>query len=249
LELKPNPTAKARLQKIIQYPPTQVLNTDDKSLIWQFRYYLALNKEALTKFLQCVDWSSSQESQEALDLLLKWQPIDPAAALELLTPKFQLPVDPRVRKYAMSRLQCADNEELLLYLLQLVQALRYETPHFIEQPPSDYPPTLLADQIYSEATHTQLEAQLSDAFREDEDEKGYVSVSVGSTNSDSDSDNDESSKSARLMSPTTPPTYHHLNPLVSIEASMISVDLSNSAIMTSSVVDVEVCIFIRNVNM
>ena len=153
LELKPNPGTKARLQAIIRYPPTQALNSDDKSLIWQFRYYLSLDKEALTKFLQCVDWSSSQEREEALDLLVKWQPIDPAEALELLTPKFQSPVDPRVRKYAIGRLQCADNEELLLYLLQLVQALRYEVPSFSEQTTSEHVPTLVADQTYSEGNH------------------------------------------------------------------------------------------------
>ena len=150
LELKPNPETKTRLQAIIQQPPTQSLNTDDKSLIWQFRYYLSLDKGALTKFLQCVDWGSNQESEEALDLLAKWQPLEPAAALELLTPKFQSPVHPKVRKYAMSRLQCADNEELLLYLLQLVQALRYEIPSFSEQATSAFVPTLVADQVYSE---------------------------------------------------------------------------------------------------
>lgn len=150
LELKPNPSIKTRLQTIIRYPPTQTLTTNEKSLVWQFRYYLSLDKEALTKFLQCVDWSSKQESDEALDLLAKWQPIDPATSLELLTPKFQHPVDPRVRKYAISRLQCTDNEELLLYLLQLVQALRYEIPHFMIQQTSENAPTLSADQTYSE---------------------------------------------------------------------------------------------------
>ncbi|XP_019862704.1 PREDICTED: phosphatidylinositol 3-kinase catalytic subunit type 3-like [Amphimedon queenslandica] len=243
LELKPNPETKTRLQAIIQQPPTQSLNTDDKSLIWQFRYYLSLDKGALTKFLQCVDWGSNQESEEALDLLAKWQPLEPAAALELLTPKFQSPVHPRVRKYAMSRLQCADNEELLLYLLQLVQALRYETPSFSERATSAFVPTLVADQVYSEATHTQLEAQLSDAFKEDdEEEKGFVSLSVRETNSDSDSDDgDESRRIGGLMSPDTPPVLgrDYINPLASFESSIISVDLSSSTLMSASVVEVE----------
>lgn len=115
-ELKPNARTRDHIIKILSYPPTHMLMVDEKSLIWQFRYYLAQESKALTKFLQSVDWASKQEAEEALDLLYKWQPLDPADALELLTPTFP---EPRVRKYAISRLQCADNEELLLYLLQV----------------------------------------------------------------------------------------------------------------------------------
>ena len=152
VEAKPNPKTKNRLKQIIRYPPTHGLSSDEKSLIWQFRYYLSQEKEALTKFLQCVDWSNTQESEEALDLLSKWQPLEPAEALELLTPKFQKPVDPKVRKYAIGCLQSADNEELLLYLLQLVQALRYEVPEFMNKQASEGVVMLVADQSYSEGT-------------------------------------------------------------------------------------------------
>ena len=147
-ELKPNARSRDHIMKILSYPPTHMLNTDEKSLIWQFRYYLTQEKKALTKFLQSVDWSSKQEAGEALELMYKWQPLDPAEALELLTPVF---MEPKVRKYAISRLQCADNEELLLYLLQLVQALRYEEPDFsgTKEPPEE-PPALSLETTYSE---------------------------------------------------------------------------------------------------
>merc|ERR1740137_329558 len=49
--------------------------------------------------------------------------MDVSDALELLGPTFQ---QVEVRRYAVARLQQADDEELLLYLLQLVQALKYE---------------------------------------------------------------------------------------------------------------------------
>lgn len=152
LDLKPNPTVRAQLQNIIRYPPTQSLTNDEKSLIWQFRYFLAKDKDALTKFLRCVDWSSLAETDEALHLLKLWQPIDPAMSLELLTPQFKGPVHPFVCKYAIARLQCTDNEELLLYLLQLVQALRYEEPDMGSNQHSqiDRPPTLLADKTYGQ---------------------------------------------------------------------------------------------------
>lgn len=56
-------------------------------------------------------------------MLKIWAPMDVEDALELLSPNF---THPAVRKYAISRLQQAPDEDLMLYLLQLVQALKYE---------------------------------------------------------------------------------------------------------------------------
>ena len=52
-----------------------------------------------------------------------WEPMDPTSALELLSKQF-MHID--VRKYAVQRLGEASDEDLLSYLLQLVQALGYE---------------------------------------------------------------------------------------------------------------------------
>ncbi|XP_073960449.1 phosphatidylinositol 3-kinase catalytic subunit type 3-like isoform X2 [Choristoneura fumiferana] len=66
---------------------------------------------------------SQGEVRQALSMMKQWAPMDVEDALELLTPKF---THPAVRKYAISRLKQAPDEDLLLYLLQLVQALKYE---------------------------------------------------------------------------------------------------------------------------
>lgn len=79
--------------------------------------------QALTKFLKCVNWSIASENRQAIELLNRWAPMDVEDALELLSPNFTHPV---VRKYAVTRLKQACDEDLLLYLLQLVQALKYE---------------------------------------------------------------------------------------------------------------------------
>lgn len=148
-DLMPNPKLRAHIAKIVNAPSTQVLTSDQKSLLWQFRYYLMEQKVALPKFLQSVNWQLKQEAEEAFELLYKWQPLEPADALELLTPQFK---EPKVRRYAISRLQCADNEELLLYLLQLVQALRYEEPEFLANlnKHQEEPPALSLDVACSE---------------------------------------------------------------------------------------------------
>lgn len=113
-----------RLHNIIhRYPPTYNLSGDEQDLVWKFRFYLANQKKALTKVLKCINWSTQSEVQQALDLLNHWVPIDVEDALELFTPVF---THPAVRKYAISRLNQAPEEDLLLYLLQLVEALKYE---------------------------------------------------------------------------------------------------------------------------
>lgn len=63
------------------------------------------------------------ESKQAVELLPQWTEIDVDDALELLGPQFE---HPAVRAYAVNRLKKADDEELQLYLLQLVQALKFE---------------------------------------------------------------------------------------------------------------------------
>lgn len=122
-DLKPNPKIRDELNTILSYEPTQDLSAEEKDLIWRFRYFLTREKRALTKFVKSVNWRDVGESQQAVDILPKWTEIDVDDALELLGPTFD---NAAVRSYAVERLRKADDDELLLYLLQLVQALKYE---------------------------------------------------------------------------------------------------------------------------
>ncbi|KAI8788980.1 phosphatidylinositol 3-kinase catalytic subunit type 3 [Biomphalaria glabrata] len=122
-DLKPDATTRDLLNNIVGYPPTKTLSSEEQDLVWKFRYYLSSQKEALAKFLKSVNWKLPQESTAALEMLLSWSPMNVEDALELLSPAF---THPRVRKYAIMRLRKANDEDLLLYLLQLVQALKYE---------------------------------------------------------------------------------------------------------------------------
>lgn len=122
-DAKPNAAVRDTLNTIVGYPPTKQLTTEEQDLIWKFRFYLSNQKKASVKFLECVNWKLPAEVRQALDILQQWAPMDVEDALRLLSPLFQH-VD--VRRYAVTRLQHASDEDLLLYLLQLVQALRYE---------------------------------------------------------------------------------------------------------------------------
>lgn len=122
-ELKPTSNVRDALNIIISYPPTTALSTEEQDLIWKYRFYLSNQKKALTKFVKCVNWKVAGEERQALEMLALWAPPDPEDALELLGPAF---THPAVRRYAITRLNQAPDDDLMLYLLQLVQALKYE---------------------------------------------------------------------------------------------------------------------------
>lgn len=122
-DLKPDAHTRDILNTIVGYPPTKTLSSEEQDLVWKFRFYLSSQKEALAKFLKSCNWKNAQESNAALEMLMTWTPMNVEDALELLSPLF---THPKVRKYAIMRLRQAKDEDLLLYLQQLVQALKYE---------------------------------------------------------------------------------------------------------------------------
>lgn len=122
-DLKPSATIRDDINKIISYSPVHELTSEEKDKLWKFRYYITRHKQALTKFLKTISWEDPREVKQAIDLLPRWTQIDIDDALELLGPNFH---HPTVRAYAVDRLKIASDHELELYLLQLVQALRFE---------------------------------------------------------------------------------------------------------------------------
>lgn len=122
-DLKPNAKIRDELNMIMSYSPNHVLTTEEKDLVWKFRYHLTRDKRAITKFVKSVDWHVPSEAKQAAQVLGRWTQIDVDDALELLGPTFD---SQAVRAYAVERLRKSDDHELLLYLLQLVQALKYE---------------------------------------------------------------------------------------------------------------------------
>lgn len=131
-DLKPNPKHRDELNEIMSYSPTHILTQEKKDLVWKFRHHLTREKRALTKFIKSVNWEDVSESKQAVQLLTKWTEVDVDDALELLGPTFD---NPAVRAYAVARLGKSDDDELLLYLLQLVQALKFE--HIVPESSED----------------------------------------------------------------------------------------------------------------
>ncbi|EGG12227.1 uncharacterized protein MELLADRAFT_33067, partial [Melampsora larici-populina 98AG31] len=125
-ELRPEKSVRDALNNILSYPPTRALTRDERDLVWRFRFFLSHDKRALTKFLKSVVWSDKGEVRQAIgDLLPIWSDISLGDALELLGPSEDYR-DPRVKRFAVQQLSRADDDELVLYLLQLVQALKFD---------------------------------------------------------------------------------------------------------------------------
>ncbi|PWN44098.1 phosphatidylinositol 3-kinase [Ceraceosorus guamensis] len=123
-ELKPDAAIRDELNDILSYPPTRALTSREADLLWSFRFYLSRFPGGLTKFLKSVSWSDQGEAKQATEVLMPmWAKIGLDDALELLGPGFR---DQRVRHYAVQTLERADDDELILYLLQLVQALKFD---------------------------------------------------------------------------------------------------------------------------
>ena len=105
--------------------PGDSLASSDLELLWKFRHALTGEKKALPKFLLAVDWRDATEVAQVPALLKQWTRIDVADAIKLLGPDqaYQRRV---VRAFAVDALRQASDIELVTYLLQLVQALRYD---------------------------------------------------------------------------------------------------------------------------
>ena len=123
-ELRPD-AEEGRALKRVMSAPGDSLASSDLELLWKFRHALTGEKKALPKFLLAVDWRDATEVSQVPALLKAWATIDVADAIKLLGPDqaYQRSV---VRGFAVDALRQASDTELVTYLLQLVQALRYD---------------------------------------------------------------------------------------------------------------------------
>uniref|UniRef100_A0A671T3A9 phosphatidylinositol-4,5-bisphosphate 3-kinase n=1 Tax=Sinocyclocheilus anshuiensis TaxID=1608454 RepID=A0A671T3A9_9TELE len=112
------------LKEIMERDPLSQLCENEKDLIWTLRYDCRENfPQSLPKLLLSVKWSKHEDMAQLQALLQIWPKLSPRDALELLD--FNYP-DQYVREFAVICLRDMSDDELLQYLLQLVQVLRYE---------------------------------------------------------------------------------------------------------------------------
>lgn len=116
---------KAHLLNVLQ-DPIASMTEEDKQLVWRMRYALMVEPAYLPKFLLAVDWFDHDAVAEAYRLLYKWEIPSYVQALQMLDQHYP---DPRVRAYAVQLLGSLTDQELIGFMLQLTQLLKFETFH------------------------------------------------------------------------------------------------------------------------
>lgn len=77
----------------------------------------------LPHVLRSVKWTDRDDVQSVMSLIKEWSLISPQLAISLLDAPYP---DAEIRSFAVRCLQQLSDDDLLLYMIQMVQALRYE---------------------------------------------------------------------------------------------------------------------------
>jgi phosphatidylinositol-4,5-bisphosphate 3-kinase catalytic subunit alpha/beta/delta len=127
LKCKPQIDDLANLEKVLMIDPLEELSETQKRLLFICRDHYKTIPLALPLFLRSVDWTSSLQTSEAYRLLKIWSKMLPEDALSLFNPEYP---DEKIRLYATQIISKMSDDDFVLYMPQLTQALTFETHHF-----------------------------------------------------------------------------------------------------------------------
>jgi phosphatidylinositol 3-kinase len=86
--VKPSEEDQSQIDEIAKKPHHYNLSGDEEIFLWKFRYSFILKKEMLIKFLLATQWKSSIQAAEALQIMKRWNNVDHAEAIPLLSGLF-----------------------------------------------------------------------------------------------------------------------------------------------------------------
>jgi hypothetical protein len=121
-----NESDQRKILEIMEKTPFEELNNYDKEVLWSNRYALTQIPSIIPKLLSCIDYKKPSHLKELEKILKLAKFLNPVQALELLTGKF---LHESIRKFAVNSLQQANYFEVKDYIIQLVQAFKYEMYH------------------------------------------------------------------------------------------------------------------------
>ncbi|XP_074050043.1 phosphatidylinositol 4,5-bisphosphate 3-kinase catalytic subunit gamma isoform isoform X2 [Macrotis lagotis] len=120
-----------QLEEIIATDPLNPLTPKDKELLWHFRYESLKHPKAYPKLFSSVKWGQQDIVAKTYQLLTRreaWDQsdLDVGLTMQLLDCNFS---DENVRAIAVQKLENLEDDDVLHYLLQLVQAVKFEPYH------------------------------------------------------------------------------------------------------------------------
>lgn len=143
-DLKPTLKVRAKLDAILKKQFFEKLSQQEKNLIWKFRFFLlnglVINgsneqyNNFIINFIKCIDWDGDFEVKEFLTIIkdldtrsggsnLFIQELTIVDCLELLSKVYRNKI---VRGMAIQRLTMASDEDLELFMVQLVHSIQNE---------------------------------------------------------------------------------------------------------------------------
>jgi hypothetical protein len=122
----PPQSANAPVLALTAKDPLYQLTNDDRRLLWQARALAHTLPAMIPKLLLACRYDDRAQVQQMRRELRSWPLLRPELALEILDASF---ADPLVRQYAVVCVDQFSDSQLSDILLQLVQALKYESAH------------------------------------------------------------------------------------------------------------------------
>uniref|UniRef100_A0A8C7ZW90 phosphatidylinositol-4,5-bisphosphate 3-kinase n=1 Tax=Oryzias sinensis TaxID=183150 RepID=A0A8C7ZW90_9TELE len=125
IDFEKNGDVHLKLKEIMDNKHYTEFFEDEKDLLWKLRTEIREHyPENLSKLLLVTKWNKREDVVQMVSLLKKWPDLPAIHALELLDYSFP---DPAVRSFTVRCLRKLSDDELLQYLIQLVQVLKYES--------------------------------------------------------------------------------------------------------------------------
>ena len=118
-----NKKIKDRIEKIKEKSIFEELNNNEKNLLWSNRLAIAKNVSFLPRLLQSCNYKNPNVNQELLKIFKNTEGVTIVQAIEFLSGRY---VNEVIREYAVSVLRNSPFTDISYYLLQLIQALKYE---------------------------------------------------------------------------------------------------------------------------
>ncbi|XP_067110778.1 phosphatidylinositol 4,5-bisphosphate 3-kinase catalytic subunit gamma isoform isoform X2 [Osmerus mordax] len=120
-----------QFEAIVETDPLNPLSPEDKELLWHFKHECMRHPRAYPKLLGSVKWGDQAAvlaTHRLLEKSVVWDRsgLDVGLAMQLLDCHYS---DAHVRSMAVRKLETLGDDDVLRYLLQLVQAVKFEPYH------------------------------------------------------------------------------------------------------------------------
>ncbi|CDW55785.1 phosphatidylinositol 4,5 bisphosphate 3 kinase [Trichuris trichiura] len=110
--------------ELLRRDPLHEMLDSEREVVWRCRHFLQTIPESLPRLLDAVRWTNTADVCELYSLLHGWPTVNPMVAMELLDVRYP---DNFVRHFAVQCLnKTLSDDQLAMYLMYLVQVLKYE---------------------------------------------------------------------------------------------------------------------------